>query len=77
MRLYLLINHSITSTVQGLKMHHIDDWVYDVSEEVRLGGMYAGQLAGPIPRELVPLNVLVFNLLTMFPYHHSTPSRQC
>ena len=45
------------STVQGLKMHCIDDWVYDVSDEVRLGGAYATVLAGPTPRGLVPPHV--------------------
>ncbi|KAN0091390.1 hypothetical protein V8E55_004956 [Tylopilus felleus] len=47
----------LQSTVQGLKMHRIDDWVYDISEGVRIGGALATHLAGPTPRGLVPDNV--------------------
>ena len=38
-------------------MHRIDNWVYDVSEDVRIGGDLATRLAGPTPRGLVPPNV--------------------
>jgi hypothetical protein len=47
----------LQSTIQGLKMHRIDDWVYDVSDDMRVGGMYTGELVGPTPRELVPPNI--------------------
>ncbi|KAN0088155.1 hypothetical protein V8E55_005212 [Tylopilus felleus] len=47
----------LQSMVQGLKMHRIDDWVYDISEGVRISGALATRLAGPTPRGLVPDNV--------------------
>ncbi|KAH0826503.1 hypothetical protein J3R83DRAFT_5508 [Lanmaoa asiatica] len=39
-------------------MHRIDDWIYDVSNHIRLGGVYARELAGPTPRGLVPPDIL-------------------
>lgn len=45
------------STVKGLKMHHISDWAFDVSEHIRLGGQFATRLDGITPRGLVPDNV--------------------
>ena len=66
----------LQSTVQGLKMHRIDNWLYDVSDEVRIGGIYAGQLAGPTPRGLVPPDVASIQPAGDFPLppRHTRPS---
>ena len=48
----------IQSTINGLKMHRIDNWVFDITADVRLGGRYASRLEGLTPRTLVPLGIL-------------------
>ena len=45
------------STITQLKMHRIGLWMFDITQDVRLGGRYAPTLAGPTPRALVPLGV--------------------
>ncbi|KAH7905674.1 hypothetical protein BJ138DRAFT_1105797 [Hygrophoropsis aurantiaca] len=47
----------LQSTVKALRMHYISDWVFDVTEQVRLGGNYANDLMGLTPRGLVPVAV--------------------
>jgi len=50
----------LESTVKGLKAHHIPDWVFDITEEIQLGGLYSPFLPGPTPARLVPQNVPCF-----------------
>ncbi|KAL4077896.1 hypothetical protein J3A83DRAFT_4087190 [Scleroderma citrinum] len=44
----------LQSTVKGLKMHQINDWVFDVTADIQLGGQYATMLEGHTPSGLVP-----------------------
>lgn len=44
----------LESTLKGLKMHHLDDDVYDATQDLQLGGIYASLLRGPTPSGLVP-----------------------
>lgn len=44
----------LPTTIKGLKMHYIDDMaLFDVTDEVRLGGNVSPRLSGPAPRGLV------------------------
>ena len=45
------------STVKGIKAHQINDWIFDITPRIRLGGDYSASLMGATPRELVPPNV--------------------
>ncbi|KAH0826469.1 hypothetical protein J3R83DRAFT_5471 [Lanmaoa asiatica] len=47
----------LESTIKGLKAHHIPAWELDVTEQIRLGGVYSPYLRGPTPASLVPQNV--------------------
>ncbi|KAG6380464.1 hypothetical protein JVT61DRAFT_8613 [Boletus reticuloceps] len=49
----------LESTLKGLKAHHIPTWELDITEEVRLGGVYSPNLCGPTPVNLVPQNMPV------------------
>ncbi|KAG6370891.1 hypothetical protein JVT61DRAFT_10914 [Boletus reticuloceps] len=49
----------LESTLKGLKAHHIPTWELDITEEVRLGGVYSPNLRGPTPVNLVPQNMPV------------------
>ncbi|KAI6040485.1 hypothetical protein EDC04DRAFT_2566961, partial [Pisolithus marmoratus] len=47
----------LQSTVKGLKMHKINSYHYDISQDIHLSGQYATTLEGPTPSTLVPTNV--------------------
>ena len=47
----------LQTTIKGLKMHRINDWMFDVTQDIRLGGRYAPTLEGLTPRALVPFDV--------------------
>ena len=44
----------LESTLKGMKMHRIDHNVYDATQDLQLGGIYASVLRGPTPSHLVP-----------------------
>ncbi|KAN0084630.1 hypothetical protein V8E55_008134, partial [Tylopilus felleus] len=47
----------IQSTINGLKMHHIDHWLFNITVDIHLCRRYAPTLEGPTPHMLVPFCV--------------------
>ncbi|KIM55152.1 hypothetical protein SCLCIDRAFT_135241 [Scleroderma citrinum Foug A] len=47
----------LPTTTKGLKIHHIPDWIYDITEDIQLGNTYYPELSGPAPANLVPPHV--------------------
>jgi len=47
----------LPTTVKGLKLHHIPDWIYDITDDFQLGNIYYPELLGPAPVNLVPFHV--------------------
>ena len=49
--------NKLPTTVKSLKLHHIPEWMYDISEDIKLGNAYYPALKGVAPANLVPLHV--------------------
>lgn len=47
----------LESTIKGLSLHHVSDWVFNVTDEIQVGGAYSPRLRGPTPAGLVPPDV--------------------
>ncbi|KIM62642.1 hypothetical protein SCLCIDRAFT_24931 [Scleroderma citrinum Foug A] len=53
----------LESTVKGLKLHYVSNQLFDVTDDIQLGGAYSPRLQGPMPAGLVPPNVQAAVLL--------------
>ena len=47
----------LESTMKGLSLHHISDWVFNVMDEIQVGGAYSLRLQGPTLAGLISPNI--------------------